>query len=234
MILIINKPKDWTSADVVAYIKSRSGFKKVGHSGTLDPLATGVLVVLTNNDTKRQDKIMLTQKEYIGDISFGASSPTYDLEGDLLFSDNNINVDDLKNSLADVLKGFTGEYEQEVPPYSAVKVQGKKLYDIARKNNHTSDMILPRKLVNVEVIEILEIFDKKIKKNDEYLVFPTAKLRIVCSSGFYVRSLANDLGKALDTYALLTDLVRTKVGQYHIENAKEIKDLDFDKSHYYL
>jgi tRNA pseudouridine55 synthase len=234
MILNINKPKDWTSHDVVAFIKGKSGFKKVGHAGTLDPLATGVLVVLTGKDTKKQDKVMHSTKEYVCDITFGVSSGTYDLEGPIEFHEKVPEIAHIKEELPKIITKYLGEFEQKVPPFSAVKVKGKKLYEMARKGNQMDNENLPVKLVEVKNIEIIDIFEKKVTKDGNEYNLPTVKLKIVSSAGFYVRSLAYDLGKDINSEAILTDLVRTRVGDYKIEDSLVLKDITFESDHYYV
>lgn len=132
MIFNVYKEKNWTSFDVVKKLRSVLGVKKIGHAGTLDPLAEGVLVVLTDKDTKKQDEIMRLDKEYKACIAFGATSPTYDLEGDLTFYDIPAGFD-LEKELAVFLPKYIGKFEQTAPPYSAKKVKGKKLYERMRR-----------------------------------------------------------------------------------------------------
>ncbi|OGC46103.1 tRNA pseudouridine(55) synthase TruB, partial [candidate division WWE3 bacterium RBG_19FT_COMBO_34_6] len=206
----------WTSFDIVAKIKSmlnKSGKKvKIGHAGTLDPLAEGVLIVLTGNDTKKQNKIMEMNKEYICEISFGATSPTYDLEKELTYIKIPKNLD-IEKKLDILLQKYCGEIEQKVPLYSAVKQSGTPLYKKARKNN-TDNIILPSKKINIYEIEKLGFYEKN--------KLPTIKLRVLCSKGTYIRSLANDLGIDLGIGGVLVSLTRSMVGEYKVEDSIKI------------
>lgn len=225
MILNIYKEKGWTSHDVVAKLKGVLKTKKIGHAGTLDPLAEGVLVVLTNEDTKRQSEFMGMEKEYLAEIAFGAQSPTYDLEGPVSFSDKSINANEIKEKLEDLLKKYKGKIIQQVPGFSAVKVKGRPLYKSARSGN-TGQSALPKKEVEVYEIELQKfeerLFDVGELKGKKLLV---ATLRVACSKGFYVRSLAYDLGKELEIGGVLVSLLRTRVGSYTLENAQKISNI---------
>lgn len=220
MILNIYKEKGWTSFDVVKKVRNilrhEHGKKeKVGHAGTLDPLAEGVLIVLTGRDTKKQAEIMEMEKEYVAEISFGASSPTYDLEGTLSFSKIPDDLD-VEKKLDELLPKYLGEIKQTVPPHSAVKVKGKRLYKKARSGK-LSTAELPSKKITIRNITKLDFY--KIEN------LPTVKLKISCSKGTYIRSLAHDLGKDLDVGGVLISLVRTRVGDYLIEQSKRIPEL---------
>lgn len=228
MILNINKPKGWTSFDVVAKVRSilrhQTGNKKVkvGHAGTLDPLATGVLLVLTEKDTKNQDQLMATQKEYIAKIALGAWTETYDLEGDINLAENIPTLDDLKQKLPQVLADFTGEIQQTVPPHSAVKVDGQRLYKQAREGTLDAKS-LPKRTVTILEIEQLGLELAHVAGVKKQL--PVLEIRVACSKGTYIRSLANDFGLALGTRGVLTELTRTKVGNYKIEDATDISNI---------
>ena len=229
MILNIYKEKDWTSFDVVAKVRGILNARlnpnvpnklkrkrKVGHAGTLDPLAEGVLIILTDADTRRQDELMKTDKEYECEISFGATSETYDLEGDL--TDHTIPADfDLQTSLEQAIPKYVGEIEQTVPYYSAAKVDGKALYKSARSGKKADLESLPTKKVTIYDIKTLETFEKDGR--------PTVRLLVVCSKGTYIRSLANDLGKDLGVGAVLVGLVRTRVGDFSVQDSVKIADL---------
>lgn len=240
MILNIYKPKNWTSFDVIAKLKGILKTKKVGHAGTLDPLAEGVLIVLTDSDTKKQSEFMKLRKEYIAEIALGAKSDTYDLEGELTFSNNiscisNLNLNNslekeiLKKKIVENIK--IGSFLQTVPLYSAVKVQGQRLYKKARKGNLDLDLLdLPKKEVSLYDFEILDIYEKDLEDLKELNEFKDRKIliikcRLVCSSGFYVRSFAYDLGISLNTYGVLVSLVRTKIGEYKLEESKTLESL---------
>ena len=209
---------------MVAKLRGVLGIKKIGHAGTLDPLAEGVLVVLTEKDTKKQDSFMKMEKEYVAEIAFGAASESYDLERELVVSEGGmlgvVGVDGIREQLEKALPSFAGEIEQTVPPYSAVKVKGKRLYKHAHKGRKIEN--LPVKKVTLYSSEILSVLEKEIAPK---VVLPTAKIKITCSSGFYVRSLAHDLGERLGTGAVLVSLVRTKVGNYKVEDSKTIESL---------
>ena len=229
MILNIYKEKDWTSFDVVAKVRGILNAslsdrvpnkikrkRKVGHAGTLDPLAEGVLVILTDSDTKIQDKIMKSEKEYECEISFGATSETYDLEGKL--TRHEIPQDlDIETELDKHLKKYVGEFEQKVPPYSAVKVKGKELYKKARAGK-IDESEIPTKKVHIYAIKKLGFYERA--------ELPTVKLKITCGKGTYVRSLAHDLGEDLGIGGVLVSLVRTRVGDYVVEEALRIEDFE--------
>ncbi len=220
MILNVYKERGWTSFDVVAKVRgilsTKLGKKvKVGHAGTLDPLAEGVLIILTGEDTKRQPEFMSLKKEYICEIIFGVISPTYDLEGELVYQ--NAVLDNLQERLTKILPKYKGEISQRVPPYSAVKLRGKALYKIARVGKIKLNE-LPVKKVIIYELELLDFYNKNS--------LPTAKLRILCSKGTYIRSLAHDLGKDLGTGGVLASLVRTKIGEYTMEKALKIFEME--------
>ena len=225
MILNVFKEKEWTSFDVVAKIRgilrsrlptSEKRRLKVGHAGTLDPLAKGVLLVLTGKDTKKQQELMELEKEYVCEICFGAISPTYDLEGDLIY--NKIPQDFiLRDQLAKVLKNYLGEIEQKVPPYSAVKRGGKVLYKEARKGK-LKDEDLPVKKVFIKDIDLIDFYEKE--------GLPAVSIKVICGKGTYIRSLAHDLGRDLQVGAVLTNLVRTRVGSYTAEEALRIAEIE--------
>ena len=229
MILNIYKEKDWTSFDVVAKVRWMLNAslnpnvpnklrrkRKVGHAGTLDPLAEGVLIVLTDQDTKKQDELMATDKEYECEISFGAISATYDLEAELEMQTIPKDLD-IKTELEKLLPNYIGEIDQTVPYYSAVKVDGRALYKRARSGKEVDPSPLPTKKVTIHDIKMLDFYEKRD--------LPTARLKVVCSKGTYIRSLANDLGKDLGIGGVLVDLVRTRVGDFKVEDSVKIKDL---------
>ncbi len=226
MIINVYKEKNWTSFDVVAkvrgYLRAITSDKKikVGHAGTLDPLAEGVLLVLTGEDTKNQDRFMEFEKEYDAVIGFGVASPTYDLEGPLKITKPVKDID-LKNTLEEKLTKYLGEFEQKVPPYSAVKVSGKPLYKSARKGDLSENM-LPVKKVKIYDIKIL---DYGVRENIAGVSIPTVRILVRCAKGTYIRSLAHDLGEDLGVGAILLDLIRTGVGDYRIENSIKISEL---------
>ena len=211
-ILVFDKPLDWTSFDLVhkvRYIICKSlkiKKLKVGHAGTLDPKATGILVLCTGKATSKIETLQADEKEYVATLKLGATTPSYDLESteDRQFETSHISND----ILIEVLKKFIGTIEQVPPDYSAIKIDGKRAYEYARKG--ISIEIKPK------ILEITEI---------EVLSFslPEVKLRIVCGKGTYIRALARDIGEALQSGAYLTGLRRTRVGNFSLE---QVIDLD--------
>ena len=210
--LNIYKPKGLTSFDVVAKVRKLTGIKSVGHTGTLDPFATGVLPVCIGKSTKLIEYLP-DDKEYIATVQFGANTDTYDLEGHITQKfDKKI----IKEDIEFALKDFEGEIEQFPPIYSAIKVNGKKLYEYARKGLDVE--IKPRK-VNIVKIELLN-FDKNSQ---------AANIKIACSKGTYIRSIAYDLGRKLGCGGHLSALERTKAGMFNIDTSvklEEIKNID--------
>ena len=209
--LLINKPLNWTSNDVVQKIKSLDKSLKIGHGGTLDPLATGILPILFNSATKYFEYFLHLNKIYEAEITFGISTDTYDLEGLILEKNNDINID--FNLIKEHLKKFIGNIDQYPPIYSAVKIRGEKLYNYARRKEN---IILKSRKVLVENIEILSWNNPKIK------------VRIKCGSGFYVRSFANDLGLSLKVPSVLSSLERVQYGQFKIINSMNINEFSND------
>tara|TARA_B100001146_G_scaffold86199_1_gene76544 strand:- start:204 stop:1091 length:888 start_codon:yes stop_codon:yes gene_type:complete len=209
--LLINKPLNWTSNDIVQKIKSLDRSLKIGHGGTLDPLATGILPILFNSATKYFEYFLHLNKIYEAEITFGISTDTYDLEGLILEKNNDINID--FNLIKEHLKKFIGNIDQYPPIYSAVKIRGEKLYNYARRKEN---IILKSRKVLVENIEILSWNNPKIK------------LRIKCGSGFYVRSFANDLGLSLKVPSVLSSLERVQYGQFKIINSLNINEFSND------
>jgi len=208
-LLVINKPKDWTSFDVVAKIRNKLNVKKVGHTGTLDPQATGVLVLCIGKGTKLVQKLIGLDKEYVCDITLGASSTTDDAEGKITSTSDATEVPlaDIENAL----KEFMGTFKQMPPQFSAKKIQGKRAYQLARKGKEV-------KLEPVDVtVHNIELLDYK---------WPILKLKIHCGTGFYVRSLARDLGEKLGVGGYLSALQRTRVGHFSIERAISIEQAD--------
>ncbi len=213
-IVIIDKPKGYTSRDIVNIVGKTFKTKKVGHTGTLDPLATGVLVVCINKGTKLVEILTSQDKEYIADFTLGINTDTLDSEGTIL-NEEDINID--KETIINVLKDMTGEYEQEVPIYSAVKVNGKKLYEYARNNEYVE---LPKHKVNIYNLELLDINYINNKTN--------IKVKCHVSKGTYIRSLGRDIASKLNTYAIMTDLRRTKQGSFSIDEAINIDKLSIN------
>ena len=212
-ILLIDKPLKWTSFQAVNkirwHIKQRFQIKKikVGHAGTLDPLASGLLIICTGKQTKEIHVYQGQEKEYTGTITIGATTPSYDLETEI---DNTFPTAHItKELIHDTTKQFLGEIDQKPPIFSAIKKEGKRLYELARKGETAE--IKSRK-VTIDEFEITNIN------------LPNIDLRVVCSKGTYIRSLAYDFGKALHSGGHLSALRRTKIGAFSVEKAKSIED----------
>lgn len=210
-IILINKEKDYTSRDVVNIVSKELKTKKVGHTGTLDPLATGVLVLCVGSTTKLVEIITSEDKEYIAEVILGTMTDTYDITGNVLEEKVSIFT---KEEVESVLKQMVGKYNQEVPIYSAVKVNGKKLYEYARENK---EVILPKKEVTINSIQLLEITNDSNKT-----IF---KMKCTVSKGTYIRSLIVDIAKKLNTIGTMSNLVRTRQGNFNIEDCYSIDDI---------
>ncbi len=214
-ILCFDKPLRWTSFNLVAKIRSqlchRLGVKKlkVGHAGTLDPLATGVMVICTGKATKRIDELQAHVKEYVATLQFGATTPCFDLEKpiDKIYPTEHIT----ESLLRDVLSKFVGRIEQVPPAFSACKIDGKRAYDLARKGREVE---LKPKVLVIDEIELLDFDQEKMQ----------ATIRVVCSKGTYIRALARDIGQALDSGAHLIALRRTRVGNVRVEDCMQVED----------
>ena len=207
-ILVVNKDKDMTSRDVVNIISKKFNTKKVGHSGTLDPIATGVLVVAIGKYTKLINILTSSYKEYVATFQLGILTDTLDITGNII-DEKSYGVD--KELIESVLNSFLGKSIQEVPKYSAVKINGKKLYEYAREG---IDIDLPKREIDIKEIELYSF------KGD------TITFRCVVSKGTYIRSLINDIGKKLNTYATMTELKRTKQGNFKIEDSHTLKSIE--------
>ena len=216
-ILIINKDLGYTSRDVVNIVSKELGTKKVGHTGTLDPMASGVLVLCIGSALKLCEILTNHDKEYIAGVTLGIETDTLDMEGTIL-STENVDID--KGKIIEVVDSFKGSYLQEVPKYSAVKVNGKKLYEYARKN---IDVKLPSKIVNISEIEIID----DVVYEDGKIYF---KIKTTVSKGTYIRSLVRDIGTKLGDPAVMNSLIRTRLGNFNIKEAyslENIKNKDF-------
>ena len=202
-VLLIDKPLDWTSFDVVRRLRGQVRTKKVGHAGTLDPLATGLLIVCTGKFTKRINEYMAQEKEYAGAVTLGAVTPTFDLESKpVAVADcGGLTPDGVKEVIA---AQFLGEIMQVPPIHSAIKVGGKRVYELARKGKEVR--LEPRRVV-IGAFEITAFH------------LPVLSFRVVCSTGTYIRSLANDLGAALGCGGYLSSLRRTRIGVFRVEDA---------------
>jgi len=200
-VILVNKPLRWTSADVVKKIRNRIHVK-VGHAGTLDPLATGLLILCTGKFTKKINEYMSKEKEYTGTFTLGATTASYDLET------TPENIKDYGHVNGEVLqeaaKKFTGEIIQVPPIYSAIKKNGERSYDLARQGRAVT-------------LEGRKIFIREFEMNIQQL--PLISFRVVCSTGTYIRSLANDVGQLLGCGAYLSSLCRTRIGEFLLENA---------------
>lgn len=214
-ILVVNKDTGYTSRDVVNIIGKHFNTKKIGHTGTLDPIATGVLVICMGKSLKVVDLITSYDKEYVARVVLGIDTDTLDITGNRL-RDEVSNV--TKDMVVDVLNSFLGKSIQEVPKYSAIKVNGKKLYEYARNGISVS---LPKREINIYDIELLGDID--ILDNHQEFSF-----RVRVSKGTYIRSLIRDIGIKLGTCAVMKELTRTKQGKFCIENAYAIEEIKND------
>ncbi|WP_438972853.1 tRNA pseudouridine(55) synthase TruB [Polaribacter sp.] len=212
-VLLIDKPLTWTSFQAVNklrwHIKQRFAIKKikVGHAGTLDPLATGLLIICTGKQTKEIHTYQGQPKEYTGTITLGATTPSYDLETEV---DEVFPIDHItEETLQTISKQFIGDLEQKPPIFSAIKKDGKRLYDLARRGETTEIKSRP---ITISEFEITKVN------------LPIVEFRVVCSKGTYIRSLAYDFGKALNSGAHLSALRRTKIGDFSVQNASSIED----------
>ena len=214
-ILIVNKPKGYTSRDIVNIISKKLNTKKVGHTGTLDPIAEGVLVVPIGRALKISELLTSEKKEYIAKVILGYETDMLDITGKEI-KRNIPNVD--KDKLIEVLNSFIGKYNQEVPMYSAVKVNGRKLYEYARSNIQITP---PSKIVEIYSISLLE---GPIYKDD------TVEFTMKCevSKGTYIRSLIRDIAYKLSTYGTMKELIRTKQGSFLLEDAFTLEDIKKD------
>ena len=220
-VLLIDKPLNWTSFQVVNKLRweIRQAFNikkiKVGHAGTLDPLATGLLVICTGKMTKQIDTFQGQIKEYTGTLVLGSTTPSFDLETKIneTFPTEHISEDLIHNTTDQ----FIGEIQQFPPVFSALKKDGKRLYEFARAGEHVD---IPSRTVNISIFEITQIDTSTTLSTDSI----NLDFRVVCSKGTYIRSLANDFGKALNSGAHLAALRRTKIGAFDVTNASSIED----------
>lgn len=211
-VAVIDKPLEWTSTDVVRKIKfrlNRMGYRKikVGHAGTLDPLATGILLVCIGRATKRVDELQAERKEYVAELKLGATTPSFDMEHPV---DRTYPTDHItREKVEAALQSLTGERLQAPPIYSAKKVEGVRAYEFARAGEEVE---LRKASINIYSIA-LEEYD-----------LPRIRIRVECSKGTYIRSLAQEIGEALDSGAYLTSLRRTRSGDFSVENAMSLDD----------
>lgn len=205
-VVLIDKPLHWTSFDIIRKLRSILQIKKIGHAGTLDPLATGLLIVCTGKFTKKINEYMAAEKEYTGSITLGAVTPTYDLESlpeqqkDYSFVTETL--------LHDNTRQFVGDIEQMPPIYSAIKKDGVALYELARRG---VDVELKTRSINIKSFELTAI------------ELPVVHFKVICGTGTYIRSLANDYGAALGCGAYLSSLRRTRIGDFNVADAVEME-----------
>lgn len=214
-ILLFDKPLGWTSFQVVNkvrwLIRKSCNIKKikVGHAGTLDPLASGLLILCTGKFTKKIDEYQAQEKEYTGTFTLGATTPSYDMETEV---DKSFEIDHIsEENIFGAALEFLGEIDQVPPVFSALKKEGKRLYEYARNGE---DVVIPSRKVEIREFEITEIR------------FPEVDFRVICSKGTYIRSLANDFGKSLGTGAYLSSLRRTKIGGFIVEDSLDIASFE--------
>jgi len=208
LIVVVNKEKDFTSRDVVNKLSKILNNKKIGHTGTLDPMATGVLVCLTGKYTKLVDLITSFEKEYIAEIKLGVKTDTEDITGKIILEEEIPYLEE--KHINDVLKSFLGNYNQTVPIYSAVHVNGKRLYEYARNNE---SVLLPVREVNIKNIELLNYENNIIK------------FKVLVSKGTYIRSLIQDICNKLEVIGTMNSLIRTKQGKFNIEKSYTLEEI---------
>ncbi|MFK4785207.1 tRNA pseudouridine(55) synthase TruB [Fusobacterium sp. MFO224] len=208
-IINVNKPQGITSFDVIRKLRKILSIRKIGHTGTLDPLATGVLIVCVGKATKLVQDIEKEEKEYIAEFDLGYKTDTYDTEGKVLDKVNDFSI--TQEQLENVLKHYVGNIKQIPPMYSAIKVNGKKLYELARKGE-----TIERKARDISIfsLDLLKFDGKRVK------------IKCVVSKGTYIRSLIYDIGEDLKTFATMTSLVRTKVGKENIEKSFTLETIE--------
>jgi tRNA pseudouridine55 synthase len=206
-VLLVNKDLGWTSFDAVRKLRSTMRIKKVGHAGTLDPLASGLLIICTGKFTKKINEYMAQEKEYTGTITLGAVTPTYDLESEPqdFKSTEHLSVEQIQAATAP----FTGTIQQLPPAHSAIKKDGKRLYELARAGK---EVVLEPRTVTISEFEITRI------------ELPQVDFRVVCGTGTYIRSLANDFGAALGVGGYLSALCRTRIGPFLNKDAKSVAE----------
>lgn len=207
-VILIDKPLEWTSFDVVKKLRYFLKVKKIGHAGTLDPLATGLLVLCTGKMTKQIEKFQAQEKEYTGKLVLGKTTPSFDLETEI---DSETDISHLKEKEIHEATGqFTGFIDQTPPAFSAIKVKGKRAYESARKGEAVE---LKSRQVEISHFEITNI------------QLPEVAFRVVCSKGTYIRSLVRDFGLALGVGAYMSELRRTRIGEFTIEQAQTIEEI---------
>ncbi|MEQ8924723.1 MAG: tRNA pseudouridine(55) synthase TruB [Fulvivirga sp.] len=207
-VLLVDKPLEWTSFDVVKKLRYHLKVKKIGHAGTLDPLATGLLILCTGKKTKKIESFQAQEKEYTGTFTIGSTTPSYDLETDIENSQSTLHI--TNQDILDAATKLTGLIDQVPPTFSAIKVDGKRAYKGARAGEKVE---LKSRKVEVKEFDILKVEDEVIH------------FKIICSKGTYIRSIARDFGELLGVGAYLSSLRRTRIGEYHVNDAKTIEEL---------
>lgn len=208
-VILINKPKDWTSHDVVVEMRKITGVKKIGHSGTLDPFSTGLLILLIGQEaTKQQKKFLLLDKTYWAKIRLGATSDTYDLTGKI--TENKVEKIPEIDKIKEVVRKFVGEFEQTPPAFSAKKIKGKKAYELARQGKKVE---LKPKRIEIYELEVLSY------------QWPYFELRARVSAGTYLRSLAHDIGQKLGSGGYLENLIREQIGPFNLKEAIDLEKI---------
>lgn len=209
-ILIVNKSEGFTSRDVVNKLSKIFNTKKIGHTGTLDPIAKGVLVVVIGKYTKLCEDLTQTYKEYVATFKLGILTDTLDITGNIIDEKScNVSEEEIRN----VISNYKCVYNQEVPIYSSVKINGRKLYEYARNGEN---VVLPKREVDIKNIEVIDINKDMVK------------IKCLVSKGTYIRSLIRDIGESLNTHATMTDLIRTKQGIFDIRDSYTIEDIEND------
>jgi tRNA pseudouridine55 synthase len=207
-VLLVNKPLDWTSFDVVNKLRYRLKIKKIGHAGTLDPLATGLLIICVGKMTKRIEEYMGLEKEYTGTMVIGQTTPSHDLETEVSEKTNISHI--TESQIVSAVTPFLGKIQQLPPIHSAIRIGGKRAYSFARKGH---DVELQPREVEVREFEITKID------------VPEVHFRIVCSKGTYIRSLVRDFGNSLGVGAYMSALCRTRIGPFRLEDAQSIDEV---------
>ncbi|HEY4151488.1 MAG TPA: tRNA pseudouridine(55) synthase TruB [Chitinophagaceae bacterium] len=215
-LILIDKPLGWTSFAVVRELRNLLGVRKIGHAGTLDPLASGLLILCTGKWTKRINEYMAQEKEYTGTITLGASTASYDLETTPVALKDTSGI--TEQQVREAVSPFTGEIWQVPPAHSAIKKDGKRVYELARRGEAVK--LEPRK-ITINVFEITHI------------ALPVVSFRVVCTTGTYIRSLANDFGAALGCGGYLSSLCRTRIGRFELKDAWNMKQAEEKIKQYY-
>lgn len=213
-IIVINKEENMTSRDVVNVISKKLDTKKVGHTGTLDPMAKGVLVIAVNKALRIVEDLTSLNKEYIAEVTLGIDTDTLDITGNIIKKETPRKISN--NEVVQVLNSFLGTYIMEVPKYSAIKVNGRKLYEYARNNEEVKLPIKEVYINNIELVNELKYFDS----------YATFSFKCNVSKGTYIRSLVRDICKKLDVSGTMSDLIRTKQGKFCIENSIKLSEVD--------